>query len=225
MIDIRNGLANIQGTASINYYTDILFQYSKNVFFYKTIFDGVRSGKASFMLPYVADIKEVQNNATVLRELDQNAIAILLQDMLSKDIKLSIRQESIVSQFQSLHGARISEWIKYNQNTFLELVFGGFDRILTRPVFVPSLIANIETKDIKNIKENLYTLEFWIFADLLEVIGDLDLQSRYADGVILNILATLKDTLVGILFLLHTCLNKQLDKKIDLKIHSLLNSY
>lgn len=92
---------------SVNYYTEKLYQYSKLAFFYRTIFDGVRSGKASFVLPFVADIKEIYNNLIVLKLLTENALAILFQDILSKDIKLSIQQDSLIEIFQKLHGKKI----------------------------------------------------------------------------------------------------------------------
>jgi len=56
----------------------MLHQYSKNQFFYRVIFDGVRSGKSSFILPYVADAKEVYNNITILKHIDEMAAAIVL---------------------------------------------------------------------------------------------------------------------------------------------------
>lgn len=104
---------------SITYYADLLHQYSKNSFFYKTIFDGVRSGKASFMLPYVADVKEVYSSRTILKSLNINAICVLVQDILYKNIKLSIHQEAIVDLFQAMHAKTISKCIKYSDSKII----------------------------------------------------------------------------------------------------------
>lgn len=49
------------------------------------------------------------------------------------------------------------------------------------------------------LKETLYTVDAWLFQELLTQIanGDLGWQSKYSDYSILGILASLKDTLLG----------------------------
>lgn len=210
---------------TINFYWDLLFQYSKNAFFYKTIFDGVRSWKASFMLPYVADIKEVYNNEIVLRHFDENAICILLQDLLTKDLKLSIHQTWVVDIFQQLHGEEIWRLIKLDHGTLLQQAYGGLESLLSKPVMVNKLIEYCKKSDIKNLRENLYTFEYWLMKDIISSLKSLDLWLTYSDSIIINVVAILKDTLVGMLFLLHMALQKQLEKKIDLKVYNLLNIY
>jgi len=210
---------------SIHYYSALLHQYGKNQYFYRAIFDGVRSGKSSFMLPYIADVKEVYSNATIVKHLDEMAVATLLQDLLAKDIKLSLHQERMLVEFQQLFAFRVSSWITYNPNTLLEVAYGGLDALLSKPALVSSLIEYTQDQDIKNLKEALYTLDFWVQHDIVEQLPTLHLKAKYADSVILGIVSTLRESLSGLLFLLYAAIAKQEQKKIDLKLDRLLHMY
>lgn len=210
---------------SVNYYTEKLYQYSKLAFFYRTIFDGVRSGKASFVLPFVADIKEIYNNLIVLKLLTENALAILFQDILSKDIKLSIQQESIIEIFQKLHAKKIGQWVKMKREPLIEAIYSPLIDLTNDKSLMDKIKNNLTDSDMRNIKENLYSFDFQIMQECMKRLKDLDLHEHYADSVIYTLLASLRDTLVGILFLIHMCLEKQQEKKIDLQIFRLVNLY
>ncbi|HNG97658.1 MAG TPA: hypothetical protein PLW93_05290, partial [Candidatus Absconditabacterales bacterium] len=108
------------GRESMNYCNTYLHTRNKNAFFYKTIFDGVRSGKQSFLIPYTAQVKEVYNYGYIIEQMHQSSLAIILQDFLTNDIKLSIHQAPIIKQFELLHGQTIQSVIELNQVSFIE---------------------------------------------------------------------------------------------------------
>lgn len=210
---------------SVNYYTEKLYQYSKLAFFYRTIFDGVRSGKASFVLPFVADIKEIYNNLIVLKLLTENALAILFQDILSKDIKLSIQQDSLIEIFQKLHGKKIWQWVKLKNDALIEAIYTPFIDLIEDKSMMEKIKNNLTVSDIRNIKENLYSFDFQVMQECMKKLKELELPGQYVDTVIYTLLASLRDTLVGILFMIHMCLEKQQQKKIDLQIYRLVTLY
>jgi hypothetical protein len=84
---------------------------------------------------------------------------------------------------------------------------------------------NLTVSDIRNIKENLYSFDFQVMQECMKKLKELELPGQYVDTVIYTLLASLRDTLVGILFMIHMCLEKQQQKKIDLQIYRLVTLY
>jgi len=52
---------------TLMYYGKLLYQYGKNVFFYKHTSENVRAGKQKFTLPQKTDIKNVYSNISLLK--------------------------------------------------------------------------------------------------------------------------------------------------------------
>jgi len=82
------------------YYGSLLYQYGKNVFFYKHTSDNVRAGKQKFMLPLSTNIKNIYSNVSLLKSFDDTALATILQDINPKDIRLYIKNKKIIELFK-----------------------------------------------------------------------------------------------------------------------------
>jgi hypothetical protein len=82
------------------YYGGLLYQYGKNVFFYKHTAENVRAGKQKFVLPYKTDIKNIYSNISLLKSFDETSLATILQDINPKDIRLYIKNKKIIELFK-----------------------------------------------------------------------------------------------------------------------------
>lgn len=82
------------------YYGGLLYQYGKNVFFYKHTSENVRAGKQKFILPHKTDIKNIYSNISLLKSFDETFIATILQDINPKDIRLYIKNKKIIELFK-----------------------------------------------------------------------------------------------------------------------------
>lgn len=82
------------------YYGSLLYQYGKNVFFYKHTAENVRAGKQKFLLPQTTTIKHVYSNISLLKSFDDSAVATILQDINPKDIRLYIKNKKIIELFK-----------------------------------------------------------------------------------------------------------------------------
>ena len=82
------------------YYGSLLYQYGKNVFFYKHTAENVRAGKQKFLLPQTTTIKNMYSNISLLKSFDDSAVATILQDINPKDIRLYIKNKKIIELFK-----------------------------------------------------------------------------------------------------------------------------
>jgi hypothetical protein len=94
------------------YYGGLLYQYGKNVFFYKHTAENVRAGKQKFTLPHKTNIKNIYSNIALLKSFDETFIATILQDINPKDIRLYIKNKKIIELFKGLIGDEISSLVK-----------------------------------------------------------------------------------------------------------------
>ena len=95
----------------MQYYAGILFNYTKNTFYYSYAFDSVRSGKAKFQLPIKADLKEIHTNIYILHSFNQQALITILQDINIKDIKIYVKNKEILSSFKKMYSQTISNFL------------------------------------------------------------------------------------------------------------------
>lgn len=110
---------------TLAYYGDLLYQYGRNVFYYQYTADNVRAGKQKFILPRKSSAKNIYSNTYILRSFDENFLAILLQDINPKDIRIYLKHKSILEQFKILLGKQISDLVKSKSSTFLQGIYGG----------------------------------------------------------------------------------------------------
>lgn len=198
---------------NLYYFGALLYAYSKNIFYYKHAFDNIRSGKEKFMLPFKAKFKEVYSNMFIVRMLDENFLATLLQDINQHDIKIYVKTPSLLQRFQDTFGARISSLVNENDTGVIQTVYSPMQKIFAPGYpFVSTLEKYLKPSDIVHIKEHAYFLDFWLYTEFLNHLVDIEtpLYDTYDTMVIAGILATIRETLFG--FCLYTSfLRKQKD--------------
>ena len=191
---------------TLNYYGALLYNYGKNVFYYKYASDNIRSGKQSFFVPYKSNFKNVYSNMAILRLFDENFLLTLLQDMNTKDVRLFIKNKKILEFFKSRFSQDISHLVTLNKKSFLSEVYYEVDELLPHFKNFPFEIAkHIDENDFAHIKDNLYHFDFWLVKSFYSALvpHKKELWSAYSDLSIMGILASLKETLFG--FLIYIC--------------------
>jgi len=183
------------------YYGSLLYQYGKNVFFYKHTSENVRAGKQKFMLPISTNIKNIYSNISLLKSFDDSALATLLQDINPKDIRLYIKNKKIIELFKWLIGNDISLMVTYNDKQFINSVYQDIVVALENQEILTLLQKHLTSQDIYHIKENIYNLDFWINKYFLRSLKDnnIILQNDYSDFALINIFSTLRETFFGLL--------------------------
>lgn len=210
------------------FYGWLLYNYSKNVFYYKYAFDSVRAGKEKFNLPFRSTFREVYSNMFILKLFDEDFIWNILQDMNSKDIKIYIQNKEILNMFKDSFWDHISKLVKLTDRNLIKKIYGNVWSILKDiENFEQIIYDNLKKDDILNIKESIYTIDFWIWYKLLEDINDenMNLSLRYSDFSILWILSFFRDTWFGFLIYLKYLELEQNNLWVDLKLNTLKKIY
>jgi len=186
------------------YYWWLLYQYGKNVFFYKHTAENVRAWKQKFLLPHKTNIKNIYSNIYLLKSFDESFIATILQDINPKDIRLYIKNKKIIELFKWLMGQEISGMVHISDSEFIESVYKDISIHLEDTWFVKTLKNKLTEQDIYHIKENIYNLDFWISKHFLRSIAKnkILLKNNYSDLTILGIFSTIRETFSGFLIYL-----------------------
>ena len=186
------------------YYGWLLYQYGKNVFFYKHTAENVRAGKQKFTLPHKTDIKNIYSNISLLKSFDEAFIATILQDINPKDIRLYIKNKKIIELFKWLMGHEISGMVNTSSDEFIEAVYRDIAQNLEHTTCIKILKKWLTEQDVYHIKENIYNLDFWISKKFFRAVSEntILLKNNYSDLTILGIFSTIRETFSGFLIYL-----------------------
>lgn len=186
---------------SLYFYWGMLYLYGKNIFYYKYISENVRLGRQRFYLPYKSTSKKTYSNREILRLFEESNLATLLQDIHSKDLKIYSKNKKILSLFKEKYGSKISELSKQEKSKLISEIYKPLDTILYKRDLIKNLRKYLNENDIYHIKENLYTLDFWINQTVYKrlLIHQRYLKDQYDEGAIIGILGKLRETLFGYL--------------------------
>ncbi len=212
---------------TLMYYGSLLYQYGKNVFYYKYTSDNVRAGKQKFILPNKPTSKNIYSNTHLLKSFDENFLAIILQDINPKDIRIYLKHKWILDAFKALLGKQVSDLVTSKPAKFLETVYGSIAQHLqAKDVFVASLKKNLSTNDLFHIKENVYNIDFRVAQTAYHDIhgNKIMLNANYSDAAILGILAQIRETLWGFL-LYRAFLQSQANNKRNVQLDLLNKIY
>lgn len=209
------------------YYGWLLYQYGKNVFFYKHTAENVRAGKQKFLLPHKTDIKNIYSNISLLKSFDETFLATILQDINPKDIRLYIKNKKIIELFKWLIGQEISWMVKTSDSQFIESVYKDIAKNLEYKEFIKTLKKELTEQDIYHIKENIYNLDFWISKKFYRAITEnkIFLKNDYSDLAILGIFSTIRETLFGFLIYFTYLRDEVNTKKNTIDIELLIKLY
>lgn len=226
LVNISQGENMKQDT--LYFYGALLYNYSKNTFYYKYAYENIKAGKEIFYLPTKASSKEIQSNMFILKLFYENFVDTLLQDINQKSIKIYITNKKVLQLFQKHFGKKISSLITLKNSHFLHGLYDNVHFFLQNiPEFFTLLEKHIDKKDHKIIKENLYSMDIQLWLACIDrfVEKEIMFHETYEDMTILGILASLRETLFGFLLWYIYLLKEGEEAKIDLQIHALKRIY
>ena len=198
---IENWSENKKNT--IHYYGSLLYNYGKNVFYYKNVAENIRAGKQKFFLPYKNLSKNIYSNMHMVRMFDENFLATFLQWINTKDIKLYVNSKNVLEQFKKMFSENIGLIVKKNKNEMIDYLYKDkLKNIFEKLNFSKILKKSLNDEDFFHIKDSMYSVDFWIYDKLLDEFAELEMKKEYSDTNILWILASLMETLFG--FMLYT---------------------
>lgn len=207
---------------TIHYYGSLLYNYGKNVFYYKNISENVRAGKQKFFLPYRNTNKEIYSNMHIVRMFDEDFLSTLLQWINDKDIKLYANNKKILDVFRKNWWKSISDLAQKSNYDLIDTIYGSrFTWIFSEKIDTSIFKKHLTERDIYHIKDNMYSIDFWIYKEILLWLENIKLKDSYSDTNIFGIIASMMETLPWMLFYM-TYLNSE---KKNLKFDILYDIY
>lgn len=209
------------------YFSWLLYSYSKNVFYYKYAFENIRAWKDKFHLPFRATFREVYSNICIIKLFESSFIAALLQDILAKDIKLYIKNPTIVAMFAEHFQKQISGLIRQKPAVLLKEVYNVYDPYFSSCVFSDIVVNHFSKHTMAHVRENLYSPDFWIYRVTIEHLQSIipHLHEKYGDASISWILSTLRETILWFFLYCTFVEMKSAEKLIDSHIDELCKIY
>ncbi len=181
---------------TIHYYWSLLYNYGKNVFYYKNVSENIRAGKQKFFLPYKNTSKNIYSNMHIVRMFEENFLATMFQWINYKDVRLYVNSKKILQVFKNMFGREISSLVKKDKNDFLDTLYKTkYQEILENKDLWKIVKKYLDENDVFRIKESLYSLDFWVYDRLLKYLNEVDLKSEYSDTNIYGIISSMMETL------------------------------
>lgn len=212
---------------TLYYFSGLLYNYSKNVFYYKYAFENIRAWKEKFHLPFRATFREVYSNVCILKLFESNFVATILQDILPKDIKIYSKNPQIIESFAAHFQKNVSHVIQKKDKDLLTDIYGVYDMYFASLRLVPVLHEHMTPDTITALKESLYTIDYWMcrmtLIDMQHIY--IKLQEKYGDASICGILATMRETLMWFYMYCAYVKTQASIKNIDSHIDSIMKFY
>jgi len=196
--DILKNKTQDEKNYTLMYYGSLLYQYGKNVFYYKFTSDNVRAGKQKFILPNKPNSKNIYSNTHLLKSFDENFLAVVLQDINPKDIRIYLKHKGILDAFKALLGKQVSDLVTSKPTKFIETVYGSIAQHLeSKDNFLVALKKHLTKNDLFHIRENAYSIDFRVAQTAYHDLhgNKILLSDNYSDAAILGILAQMRETL------------------------------
>ncbi len=212
---------------SLLYYGSLLYQYGKNVFFYKHTAENVRAGKQKFLLPQTTNIKNIYSNISLLKSFDDSALATILQDINPKDIRLYIKNKKLIELFKWLIGKEISNMVKSSDHQFIASAYQEMAKMLSHKNFLKTIQQSLTEQDVYHLKENIYNLDFRVHKLFLRAISDqkITMKNDYSDLSLMGIFSSARETIFWLLIYLTFIRDLSQDKKNDIHSDLLIKIY
>lgn len=199
---ITTNYENLKETALHTYWW-LLYSYGKNIFYYKYISENVRLGRQKFYLPTKSTSKNTYSNFHILRLLDESSLAIILQDINPKDIKIYNKNKLIIELFKNRFGKDISKLVELDTWNFIKAIYQDIDYLFPDKRLITTLQHNFNETDLYHIKENLYNIDFWISKSYYqEARKQFEQQTSFDGNTLLEIYSQHKETLLWFLLYL-----------------------
>ncbi len=184
---------------TVQYYAKFFRLYEKNVFYYQYIFNHVRSGKDSFILPSQASIITHDSNLFIIQLLNESYWSILLQDINRSEIKLYIKKAEILDTFRELFGENISNALKLSHNNLLNTLYAPYGKIGLWDQIIEHIQLTTTDTEITNLKDRMYCIDFWLIQKYNTMLIQSHIHHYYDNPILLALFAMIKETLFGFL--------------------------
>ena len=155
----------------------------------------MRSGKESFVLPSQASIITHDSNLFIIQLLNESYWSILLQDINRSEIKLFIKKVEILDTFKEVFGNNINSYLKLSNDELIEKIYEPFNKIGHDDLISQELKSAIQDKEIINLKDRMYCIDFWIIQDYNKALIQSHIDHHYDKPVLLALFANIKETL------------------------------
>lgn len=180
------------------YYSSLLQNYSRNTFYYKHAFENIRAGKEKFNLPFRPTFRETYSNLCIVKLFETNFLTTLLQDILPKEIKTYTKNKEIIKEFARLFEKQIHHLAKKNYKDLIDFAYGIYDTTFFDQLRYKETLLQHKIEDSEiHLKENLYSLDFWIYTNFLQKLAPYaqKLKDVYSDASVVWVLALTRETL------------------------------
>ncbi len=186
---------------TLYFYGGSLYLYGKNIFYYKYISENVKLGRQRFYLPYKSNSKKTYSNPEIIRLSEESGFATLLQDIYNKDLKIYSKSNKMLELFKKTYWKKISIITQKDTKNIIDTCYKNLDTILKKRKIKKILQTYLNDYDIYHIKENLYTIDFWLHQSLYHKLLPLvdTINTQFDDSAIIGILAKARETLFGYL--------------------------
>lgn len=223
---VNSPYTNDTKDSTLYFYGGMLYNYGKNIFYYKYISENVRLGRQRFYLPYKSTSKNTYSNFHILQLFDETNIAILLQDINPKDIRIYSKNKKLVDTFKEIFWKEISKLVKLKDKDCIETAYKNIQELMHKKNLISILQKYITSQDIYHIKENLYNIDFWISSKWYTLLQENKyIVQEYDDAIILGICAQIKETALGILLYLTDLEHEENNSKKKLFKEILIETY
>lgn len=207
------------------YFGWLLYHYSKNLYYYQYAFDNIKDGNEMFRLPINGGTQEIYTNTQLIDMLKEQGVVTLFQDMLPKTLTITVSSQEVLDSFKQTLWPGLQAMLARPREIVQE-VYGPLFGLCSDPIGIRNIVVPYWS-DLANLKENLYTLDFWLRWEAMDYLSQTDsLQTVYNDASIISIAAMLRDTRTGWMILRHSMMHQSWDKwDKDLNIDALSKIY
>ncbi len=184
------------------WYGAMLYNYSKNVFYYKYAYENVRSWVDKFTLPMRPTVKEVYSNMYIIKLFDENFINTCFQDLNRRNLTMSIASPDIIELFRKRMSKSISRLVEAEPSDQFHVIYWNMLH------YIPKISACILESDFLSreskwvaLRENLYTLDLWIWHEAILYLRSTwsPWHEEFSELALLWIFACMRETLFGYL--------------------------
>ncbi|MDO4713391.1 MAG: hypothetical protein Q4B28_01740 [bacterium] len=182
----------------LDYAGNMLYQYSKNLYYYRFIDDKVRAGKNRFSIPVKGDTRPTISNFAVIKLYTEGMICSFFQDLNPKETKLRIKNTQLLADFRKQFGAMISTWVKKENPEFIQLFYAPLLEQLGEESAARNFLQTIlQEEDVINLKDALYKLEYWLAYYIFLQFQSCKIAKHYGTAFTLALHGAVRETILG----------------------------
>lgn len=190
---------------ALSFYGWLLYNYSKNMFYYTYAFDNVKAGREKFQLPFTSSLREVYSNMHILKLFDEHFVATTLQDLNTKTLKIFIRDQEILRIFKNVIAQDISKVIAGSDEEVIHEVYGpALSLLQKKDDILACIVDHVQPQDITALKDNVYTVDLRVRIIATRWLQDnkVNVSDMYGDMSIMGMVSVMRETLFGCLLYL-----------------------